>query len=127
MESNEERLINGIIQQAEVFLLDAGEFFPFGSSIDVNNRFIPIGDYLNDKDERPESLPLIALLEKGIKNELENKRYIIAAIAVDGLIKESGRSFDVIQIRFFEAERTYNILFQYFVEGKKVKFIPVYA
>jgi hypothetical protein len=127
MENNIEKLINGIKQQAEIFLLDAGEFFPFGSSIDINDNFIPIGAYLNDENDRPESLPLIAILEKGIREEIENGSYVIAAIAVDGLIKEGEQPFDVIQIRVFEADRTYIILFKYIVEGENVKFIPASA
>jgi hypothetical protein len=127
MENNTERLINGIKQQAEIFLLDAGEFFPFGSGIDVNDNFIPIVAYLNDENDRPESFPLIALLEKGIRKEMENGTYVIAAIAVDGLIKEGEQSFDVIQIQVFEADRTYIILFKYFVEEESVEFILVSA
>ena len=63
----EEILIKVIKQQAELFLLDAREFFPFGTCLGPHDEIIPIAAYMDDKDDRPKSQPLIEMLENSIQ------------------------------------------------------------
>jgi hypothetical protein len=120
-----DRLTQIIKQQAELFLLDSGEFFPFGSSIDADNQITPIGAYIEDKNDKPASLDVINLLEKDIRDEIESGRYILAAIAVDVLLRENGKSFDALQIRFFEIGKEYTETFKYIIEKGRVRFLPL--
>jgi len=117
-----DRLIQIIKQQAEVFLLDAGEFFPFGSCIDSDNKIIPIGAFIEHENDRPASLEVISLLESGMHKELEQGRYLCGAIAVDVLLKENEKTFDAMQIRFFEIGKEYVETFKYIIEEGRVEF-----
>ena len=102
MHQRKDLLINWIKQQAEVFLLDAGEFFPFGTYINKNNKVVPCSAYIEDVNDRPESLPLIKMLEDFYKKGLESGNVLIGAIAIDVVLNERGEKHDGLQIRFFE-------------------------
>ena len=120
---NYERLINIIKQQAEIFLLDAGEFFPFGICIGKNNEAIPIAAYIEDVNDRPESQPLIEMLEKGIETELAEGSYIIGALVYDAFVKENQTKSDAIMIRIFENDNFTEKRFKYHIHENHVEFI----
>lgn len=92
-----EDLISLIKEQVQTFLLDGGEFYPFGTCIDKNDQLVPVSAYLDG--EFPSSLELISMLERRFR---EKGEYKVAAIIVDVTVKEDGISYDAIEIRFFE-------------------------
>jgi hypothetical protein len=116
-------LIDAIKKQAELFLLDAGEFFPFATAIGQRNEVIPIGAYIEDENDRPQSQQLIDLLEKGIKKEIAEGRYLIAALAYDAFIYEGEQKFDVIIISFYESDSFVEKYFKYHIHKDYVEFI----
>jgi hypothetical protein len=95
-----EDLISLIKEQVQTFLLDGGEFYPFGTCIDKNDQFVPVSAYLDG--EFPSSLELISMLEKSFKEKVEKGEYKVAAIVIDVTVKENGIGYDAIEIRFFE-------------------------
>src|SRR5471030_1504761 len=101
MEKNFERLENVIKIQAEAFLLDANEFYPFGSYINMKDEIVPVAAYL--EGDRPPSAPLIALLEKRFKTDTTN--YKAAAMAIDISININEEIYDAIELRFFEPNK----------------------
>lgn len=123
MMDNYERLIHAIKQQAEIFLLDAREFFPFGSCVGRENEIIPIAAYIDDKDDRPESQQLIEMLENGINKGLTTGDYITGALAFDSLINEDGKKYDAVMIRIFENDNMIEKHFKYFVHENRVEFV----
>ena len=122
MKETIKKLINVIKQQVELFILNAGEFYPFGSCIDKNDNIIPIGAYIEDENDRPPSLELISLLEKSIRKGILNENFTIGAIAIDVVIKEYGESYDAVEIRFFEVGKEYKMHFKYTCKNKHVEF-----
>jgi hypothetical protein len=120
---NDEILLKVIKQQAEIFLLDAGEFFPFGTCINKENKIIPTAAYLEDEDDRPESQPLIEMLEGSLKRGLNNGEYIIGAVAFDILLTENGEKHDAIAIRIYETDAFRERIFKYYIHQNHVEFI----
>lgn len=124
MEENTKKLINIILQQAEIFLLDAGEFFPFCSCLDKSNNIIPVIANIKDKNDRPASSDVISLLERGIKERLASEEYILGAIGVDVTGNRNGVTFDAIEIRIFYAYKNNvdKIYYKYNIRENKVDF-----
>jgi len=120
-----ERLIESIKQQAELFMLEIGAFYPFGTAIDSNYKIVPIGAYIEDENDNPPSQELISLLEKGINIEIKNGRYIIGAVVLDVTIRKSTESFDAMQVRFYETNKTYIKHFLYSIGTSKVEFTEI--
>lgn len=124
MEENIDKLITILKEQAQVFLLDAKEFFPFGTYINKEDKIVPVGAYLGS-DYSP-SLMLIDLLEKDFKQGIMNDDYKIAGIAIDCSLRENNSSFDIIEIRLFEADKeVYNRHFKYEIKEHSVDFFDV--
>lgn len=116
-----EKLIRVIKEQAQIFLLDAGEFYPFGSCIDENNKIKPVGVYV--EDERPSSLEVISLLENNMRIGIQNGAYKIAVIAVNVTIKENNVDRDAIEIRIFEiGNKEYKKYIKYTTYGTHIEF-----
>ncbi|WP_316823041.1 hypothetical protein [Pedobacter gandavensis] len=95
-----EDLIYLIKEQVQTFLLDGGEFYPFGACIDKNDQLVPVSAYLDG--EFPSSLELISMLEKSFREKVGKGEYKVAAIIIDVTVKEDGIGYDAIEIRFFE-------------------------
>jgi hypothetical protein len=115
-----EKLINVSKTQAEAFLLDAGEFYPFGNYIDKEDEVKPLLIYL--ENDMPKSQEVIEVLEDSFKLELINE-YKIAAIATDVLITVKGEKLDALQIRLFEdGKEVTEIYLKYTVNKDKVEF-----
>ncbi|MGZ3999792.1 MAG: hypothetical protein ACXVIY_04160 [Mucilaginibacter sp.] len=122
---NHERLINGLKQQAEAFLLDAREFFPFGTYIDNRNGVLPFSAYIEDANDRPESQPLIDMLERGIRTRINNGECIIGALAYDVVMTKNHEKFDVMVIRIYENDKFVERYFKYDIYEGHVTFLEV--
>lgn len=118
----EEVLISLIKQQAEVFLLDAGEFFPFGVAISNAGEAIPLAAYIEDENDIPNSTALIALLKDTIEQNIASNKYQAAAIGVDVILRENGEEFDAIQIQIFEKTASYYQNLKYTLNENNVYF-----
>ncbi|OCX50828.1 hypothetical protein BEL04_19045 [Mucilaginibacter sp. PPCGB 2223] len=118
----EEQLLKNIKAQAQVYLLDASEFFPFGAGIDSQGNIQPFSAYLEHDNDRPDSLLLIDLLTKSIKKSLLNGDYIIAAIGIDITIKKDGQTYDGLEVHFFESDKMYKMHFKYSIKPNYVEF-----
>lgn len=119
---NTEILIKVIKQQAEVFLLDAREFFPFGTYINSENKVVPFSAYIEDADDRPESQPLIDLLEKTIQTKINNREGVIGALAFDVFINDEQGRFDGMIIRIIENDILVERRFKYTIHENHVDF-----
>jgi hypothetical protein len=123
-----ERLIDELLdvtkKQAELFLIDAAEFYPFGTCINKENEVVPIG--ANLETEHPSSIEVIDLLENAFKKGLNKGDYLLTALAIDVSIKENSESINAIEIRFFEANKdVYKKYFKYVVKDSLVEFFPL--
>jgi hypothetical protein len=115
-------LIKVIKQQAEAFLLDAGEFFPFGTYINSKNEVVPFSAYIEDENDRPKSQPLIDMLEEGIQTRINNGKCIVGAVAYDVFIHENQEKFEAIVIRIFENDNFVERCFKYSIHENHVDF-----
>jgi len=123
MESNKGRLITIIRSQAELFLKEMGEFFPFGTYINGKGIIVPVGAFT--EEENPASIDLINMLSNYIHNKLIEGDCTIAAIAIDSIIRENGQAFDAIEVRLFEneSENIEKVYLKYKIEEHGVSFI----
>jgi hypothetical protein len=123
MENIIDKVVNLLKQQAEVFLLDAGEFYPFGTCINRENEIIPVAAKL--ENDRPSSLEVIDLLENAFKKGIEKGDYKLASIAIDITIRENNKAYDAIEIRFFESDKeVYKKYLKYEIKENSVNFFP---
>lgn len=97
---NFEDLIQLIKNQVQTFLLNAGEFYPFGTCMDIDDQLVPVGIYL--EDDHPSSLELIDMLEADFHEKIANEEYKIAVVVVDVNIKQNGFNVDAMELRFIE-------------------------
>jgi len=116
-----EKIINIVLQQAELFLLDANEFYPFGTCVNKKDEIIPVGAYLGG--DHPESQALIDLLEKDFKEGIETGNYKIAALAIDILIRKGNERYDGIEMRFFEPKGISKRVYEYTIKEHSVEFV----
>ena len=106
-----------------MFLLDAGEFYPFGTYIGRENNIVPFSAYIEDENDRPKSQPLIEMLENGIKKRLYEGECLAGALAYDIFIKENGEKFDAVMIHIFDGDNDYEIPFKYYIHENHVEFV----
>lgn len=99
MKTENEKLIESIQEQAKLFLLNSGEFYPFGSCIGIDGNLKPLGAYL--KSDNPSSVELVNMIERHIEEGLIHGDYKLGVSAVDVTIKREGKVYDAIRIRFF--------------------------
>ena len=123
----EETLIKSIKQQAEVFLLDAREFFPFATYIDNKNGVVPFSAYIEDENDRSVSQPLIDMLERGIRTRINSGKCIIGALAYDVVMTKNHEKFDVMVIRIYENDKFVERYFKYDIYEGYVTFFEVEA
>ena len=122
---NINKIINSLKQQAELFLLDAGEFYPFGTYINMKNEIVPVGAY--SENDRPLSSELIDLLEKGFKDDIQKGDCKLGALAIDVSVKEDNKVYDALEIRFFEPKtEIYKKYFKYEIKGNSVEFFDMH-
>ncbi|MGY4536934.1 hypothetical protein ACVW0P_001348 [Mucilaginibacter sp. UYNi724] len=116
----QQKLINTIKHQAEVFLLDAGEFYPFGTYIDKEDCVVPVG--VGSEIDTPASQELIEVLENHFRSEIANN-YKLAALIVDVRVTENGQKVDGLQIRLFEhGNEVSETILKYIVNETHVEF-----
>jgi len=107
-------------RQATLFLLDAGEFYPFGTCINSTDKVVPVGAYF--ENDHPLSQEVIELLEKGLIHGVQKGEYKIAALAIDITIRENNVTYDAIETRFFEpGKEVYKKLFKYIIKDDTVE------
>jgi hypothetical protein len=121
MEKDIKKIVNTLKQQAELFLLDAEEFYPFGAYINIANKIIPVGAY--SENDRPSSSEVIDLLEKAFKDHIQKGDCKLGALAIDVTIKENNKVYDAIEMRFFKTNKeVYKKYFKYEVKENSVAF-----
>jgi len=86
-----------MIKQANVFLEDAGEFYPFGTMIDKDGDVIPVGVY--DEKEYLPSVEVIEILEKELLNYINDEGCLIVAIGVDVLLNNKEKKQNALMIK----------------------------
>ena len=74
-------LTDNIKSQAEYFLTDAQEFYPFGASINYRNEVIPVSVYFGE--DHPDSNDVIAQLAPTLNEGLQKGKYKMAALGLD--------------------------------------------
>lgn len=74
-------IITSIMERAKVFLEDAGEFYPFGTILDKDEKLIPVGFY--DEREFLPSLEIIDVLQKELIKTIHTEQSIAIAIGID--------------------------------------------
>ena len=99
MKEETNKLVESIILQAKYFLNDAGEFFPFGTSIDINGNISPIGTYSGN--EHPKPIEVLKELEQGMQQMIGKRQYTGVAIGIDVRTVPPGgqEKVDAIEIR----------------------------
>jgi hypothetical protein len=121
MSNKLEELIKTIKEQVQIFLLAAGEFYPFAACIDRENRIKPVGVYL--ENDNPSTLEVVAILELNIREGMENGDYRMAALAIDVTIKEENVDFDAVELRIFDMNnQDYKRYVKYQTFGSHIKF-----
>ena len=121
IESEIEKLARVLKQQAEIFLLDAKEFYPFGTYINAKDEIVPVGAYVGE--EHPPSQDVIDLLERGVTKKMQNRECKMGAIALDIYINENNEKHNAIEIRFFEpGKEVYKKHFRYLIKDTCVEF-----
>lgn len=115
-----EKLIDAIKLFAKGFLLDAGEFYPFGIFIDNDDKIVPVSTH--SEDDMPESQELIDVFEKYFRSKSESD-YKLAGLGVDVLLTIKCQKFDALQIRLFEDGKEVSEMYlKYTVNTDNVEF-----
>ena len=87
MEEKIAELLHTMVQHAKIFLADAKEFWPFGGVVNQQGDIVPLAAYPGG--EYPDSVDVIALLEKAIADKFKKKEVTAAAIVVDTNFREN--------------------------------------
>lgn len=94
-----EGLVNYLLPIAQKSLAQYGEFYPYAGCLTPDGEILQLGAQLKDV-ERPKSQPLIDLLYKHIRSEVEAQHCKASAIIFDVSITPSGATekSDAIQV-----------------------------
>ena len=110
-----EKLLEAIKEQAELFLIENGEFAPYGTYIRANGDLTYIGAY----SETADSKEMYDLLLNGFYDDLKDEDIRICAIGLDG--RYEGK--DVLIVEFIlSPEDRYKFMYPYILENKTVTF-----
>ncbi|MDC8102656.1 hypothetical protein [Chryseobacterium rhizosphaerae] len=113
--NNSEKLLEAIKEQAELFLIENGEFAPYGTYIRANGDLSYIGAY----SETADSKEMYDLLLNGFYDDLKDEDIRICAIGLDG--RYEGK--DVLIVEFIlSPEDRYKFMYPYILENKTVTF-----
>jgi len=103
---------------------DANEFFPFGVAIGKNHDIKPISIYFGE--EHPSTIDVLEKLEKALKDRLEKKEYLYAAMGLDVYININTsmgiEKKTALEIRFYFKESTSKYYFLYFKKDNEYFF-----
>lgn len=105
-----ERLKENVIFQAQHYLKEFGEFYPFAAVIESNGELKPTSVYFGE--ENPVSIDVISNLEKALQKGIKDNGYKAVAICVDVMtIPPYGKQkMDAIEIRI-DQEKSDNLNF----------------
>ncbi len=95
-ENTFEDLIDFMFLQAEKYLLDLKEFFPFASAINSKKEIISIGIF--DDDINFDANKAIEVFSVEISKRIAEGELLLASIAINGYVKSEDK--DVILLRF---------------------------
>jgi hypothetical protein len=110
-----EKLLEAIKEQAELFLIENGEFAPYGTYIRANGDLTYVGAY----SETTDSEEMYDLLLNGFYDDLKDEDVRICAIGLDG--RYEGK--DVLIVEFIlSPEHRYKFVYPYVLENKTVTF-----
>ncbi|CAA7392471.1 hypothetical protein [Chryseobacterium fistulae] len=110
-----EKLLEAIKEQAELFLIESGEFAPYGTYIRANGDLTYVGAY----SETTDSEEMYDLLLTGFYDDLKDEDVRICAIGLDG--RYEGK--DVLIVEFIlSPEDRYKFVYPYILESKTVTF-----
>lgn len=113
--NNVEKLLEAIKEQAELFLIENGEFAPFGTYIRSNGDLTYIGAY----SETTDSMEMYDILLRGFYDDLKDEDVRVCAIGLDGKYQE----MDVLVVEFIlSPEDKYRHLYPYVLGKDKVVF-----
>jgi hypothetical protein len=70
-----------LFDQAKYFLLEAGEFYPFGTVLNQYHEIVPLGVYLDDEHPSPQTV--IGVLEREVLEKIISGDSIIGGIATN--------------------------------------------
>jgi hypothetical protein len=98
-EADVQKLIENIVFQAESYLKEFGEFFPFGSTFETNGIIRPVSVYFGDNHPAPSEV--LSNLESALKQAAAKNKYIAVAIATDVITSHpvSGDRIEAIEIK----------------------------
>lgn len=116
MKDNAKKLVEVIKEQAELSLLDAAEFFPFGAYINLAGDIVPLAAYIEDDDDQPPSAQLTEILESYLNDNIG--KYQIGAIAVDVLVYKGDIKVDALRVQFFYSSGEQDTFFYRYVIGE---------
>lgn len=113
-------LLSIVLQQAEIFILEQGDFYPFGSYVNKSGEIVPLGIFSESEDMSD----FIDPLEKYISKGIENKHISEAAIAISVTVKMQDHPADAVEIRLFDDSRNKvsNLYYKYRIGEKEVTF-----
>jgi hypothetical protein len=115
-----QQLLDNSKMYAEAFLLDAGEFYPFGTLINPSGEIVPLAGDVEAENDMPLSNDVLNVLQDYLEF---NADYLIAAIGVDILLGLNNQKYDALQIRVFEAgKQTEDLRFIYVINKDNVGF-----
>lgn len=110
-----EKLLGAIKEQAELFLIENGEFAPYATYVRANGKLTYIGAF----SESVYSKEMYDLLLTGAYEDLKDEDVRVYAIGLDG--KYQGK--DVLVVEFIlSPQDKYQQIYPYTIEGKKVIF-----
>lgn len=110
-----EKLLNSLMEQAELFLKENGEFAPFGTCIRANGDLTYIGAY----SETTDSNEMYDLLIKGVREDLKDEDIRATAIAWNGTV--DGKDVIVTEV-FLSLDGNYQSIHPYTIENGIVIF-----
>lgn len=110
-----EKLLDAIKEQAELFLIENGEFAPYGTYIRANGDLTYIGAY----SETTDSEEMYDILLNAFYNNLKDEDVRICAIGLDG--KYEGKDVLIVEFILSQEDR-YKFVYPYILENKTVTF-----
>ncbi len=107
-----EKLINITIDQAEFFLKDAKEFYPFATVYTNDAEFKPVS--INSEENNPKSNIVLEELEKEIIAEFRKGDYLAVALGSDVYLNIENRKVTAIEIKYADAGESINVYIPYY-------------
>ena len=92
-----QQLMDAVLPLAEKFLIESGEFFPYGGAMTASGEIVSVAAY--DGDDHPPSSELIDLLNQAFSSAATKKEYKATALVYSVRIQlADGEPSDAIAI-----------------------------